>query len=268
MENFHVSETGRDSTVDLLKNKASLKAKKLKKIAFVVVLLIFLVASLLLLLVLIPISYMIRDEVLESLSIKPGHNLIQLVQTNSLWYWSIRIRSNESITFYLTDEFETFINDYTVSGYDLSEIFYALPSSLITLNDPANISGDLVVNVSSYGNNSLICTSLPCLINRAGYYQLVVNSQQQVTLSLHVLTFNATYYDSYDGSTVICYATECSFELDKLHPYYILANTGDVSANADCSLYLYGRQSWYFLTIFLLIPTFIIIMLLLIAFCL
>ena len=178
--------------------------------------------------------------------------LVQLIETNSLWYWEISIETEYNVTLYLTDYISKYSYNRSITASDVPHSFYALTGSSITA------TGDNIDITVSTSSNVIICNSTPCYIAEGpDYYNINFTSAQPVIIQ--VVNINASYYRNIVSSDIIrCEAskgTGCVMELDNLEPYYLLAESSSVDVSADnLRIELIGRRSWYYLTLFLLIP--------------
>ena len=83
--------------------------------------------------------------------------LVQLIETNSLWYWEISIETEYNVTLYLTDYISKYsYNQSIITASDIPHSFYALTGSSITATGDID---DITVSTSS---NVIICNSTLC----------------------------------------------------------------------------------------------------------
>ena len=222
--------------------------------------------SLLLFLILIPISQLIKDEELnKTLPPITDDTLVQTLKVDALWHWEVHITTTTDIMLYLTDEFITHRINSTLSTTTISTRIYALAES--TISYKAN--SDIYFSVVRYGTNVNICVTNSCFINEADYYDINMTSLEPVNVTFDLVLLDSTYYTNNNNDVIICNVTSsenCLFPLDHIHIYYILAYVPSTAGIGFLDIDLLGRQSWYTLTLILIVPAIIIIIILALVF--
>lgn len=227
---------------------------------------VLLLLSLLLFLILIPISLLIKDEQLnKTLSPITDDILIQTLEVDALWHWEVSITTTTDIMLYLTDELNTHHITSILSTTNLSTRIYALAESAISYK----ANSDIYFSVVRYGTNVNICVTNSCFINKADYYDINMTSLQPVNVTFDLVLLDSTYYTNNNNDVITCNVTSsesCLFPLDNIHIYYILAYVPSTAGTVVLDIDLLGRQSWYTLTLILIVPAIVIIIILALVF--